>query len=59
MMKIQRCWYCGKYHEFYQRWTIVPPCPRCGAGANGDPPVIPANSDSGIKFAIYVLLEEK
>lgn len=33
------CWSCGRSHEYYQRWNLVPPCPYCGAGSNGGPPI--------------------
>lgn len=40
MMTTVRCWSCGTPYEFYKRWNIVPPCPSCGAGANGDPAIV-------------------
>lgn len=31
MMKWQTCTQCSHSYEYYQRWNIVPDCPRCGA----------------------------
>lgn len=33
------CWNCRQTNTFYQERSLIPPCPICGAGANGDSPV--------------------
>jgi hypothetical protein len=39
-MRKQTCWSCGRHYEFYQQWSIVPPCPECGAGPDGSPAIV-------------------
>jgi hypothetical protein len=39
-VKTRSCVQCHCVYEYYERWHIVPDCPRCGASGGYAPPIV-------------------